>query len=157
MTLSIAGTCEGFFKNLPFQVPDGVFFVTDLRITFSPNVKNDVGEKLFKLSKYAGFVYSGSVDAAYYIKKHFKQYFNENELYDIEEIFYIFKKRYLKRKLKGGNKRIQILLGFYDKLNNMTKLYKMAVSDNDKFICNQINGIDAIGSNESVREIIKKF
>jgi hypothetical protein len=157
MTLSIAGTCEEFFKNLPFQVPDGVFFITDSRITFSSNERYDIGNKIFKLSKYAGFVYSGSVDTTYYIKKHFKQYFTQNELYDIDDIFYIFKKRYLERILNGGSKQVQLLLGFYDKIYNKTKLYKMVADNNSEFIYNQITGIEAIGSNELVREKIKKF
>lgn len=151
MTLSIAGNCNGVFKNIPVK-PDGVFFVTDSRITFNPNHREDILPKLFKLSKFAGLVYAGNVGSATYIKKHLKRYFNENRFYSIEEIHYIFKKRYEKASKKGGNRTCQMIVGFYDFVDNQTKIYKLLAKKTSSCTYTEIDGLHSIGSSEIIRK-----
>ncbi|MCW4013523.1 MAG: hypothetical protein NWF07_11105 [Candidatus Bathyarchaeota archaeon] len=151
VTLSVAGNCNGIFKNIPVK-PDGVFFVTDSRITFNVGQKEDIAPKLFKLSKYAGLVYSGNVGSATYIKKYLKRYFNENRLYDIKEIRYIFQKRYQKASEKGGDRTCQMMIGFFDLLENQTKVYHLSANSDNTCTYSELDGLRAIGSSEKVRE-----
>ena len=151
MTLSIAGTCIGFFKNIPVY-PDGAFFVSDSRITFPNMQREDIAPKIFRLSNTAGMVYAGSVGGAIYIKKHIKQYFLKNKAYNINEIFDIYKKRYNKIKLRGGNKRSTIIVGFYDITKNTTRIFQLIIDDDDVCTYKELHGMYAIGSTRKIRE-----
>lgn len=157
MTLSIAGKYPwGIMKSFPGGPgPKAIIFATDSRFTdLSSRITRDIGPKLIKLSDNAGVVYAGSVLPAYECIKNILQNSNDinykNSKEAIVEIEKLVRQKYIEL-TSSHELLLHLLIGIYDYHIDDAKLYRLFDNSSPPFKHEEIEGLNAIGSNPDIR------
>jgi hypothetical protein len=161
MTLSIAGKYPwGIFKTAPGGPgPQGIIFLTDSRFTDNvTNEINDVGPKIFSLSNDVGLVYAGWVHGALECIKSFKNYLqvnsNKSTFEKIDNLQNIAREKYSQlQKGRTENSPLYFLIGIWGRYENSPDLYLLRNDSPFPFHAEIVDGLYAIGANESTRNL----